>query len=357
MLLIMRIAVDIGSQEPYAWMITAGVLEYAARHRDVRIILLHARLYPEAEVPQTEWDALISQSPRKDFVGPQVSISGTAAGMGPVVAVNDEAVVDLVANEFLKIGLKSFAFVSQSADQRIGRLRFGLFKRLLATMGMAPILIELDTLPEEALALVPKPCGVMAVNDGAGISFLSLCKAQGISVPGEVNVISVDNTPACMDVSPTLSSVDVPFSWIGFRAAELCAKLVVREASQSSLQVEPTGMVLRESITAPGTGLDAVAAVAHFIRTHLDQPIVMEDLMRQHKLSRRRLEQVFRDARGTSPMAYLKSLRLDRAKHLLTHTNHTLGVIARDCGYLDSNRLCRAFRTTLGMTPIQYRNA
>ena len=169
-------------------------------------------------------------------------------------------------------------------------------------------------------------------------------------------MIAVDNTPICMNARPTLSSVDIPFSWIGYRAAELCTRLVCGESSETEQLVEPTGIMLRGSITSPGTGMDAAASVAHFIRTHLEYPIVMEDIMRQHTMSRRRMEQIFQETYGTSPIAYLKALRLDRAKNMLKRTDEDLESIAHKCGYPDANRLCRAFRTKLGTTPTTYRH-
>jgi len=48
--------------------------------------------------------------------------------------------------------------------------------------------------------------------------------------------------------------------------------------------------------------------------------------------------------------------RLDRGKHLLHHSHHSIDHIAAELGYSDSSNFSKAFKTVTGMTPKMYRN-
>lgn len=66
----------------------------------------------------------------------------------------------------------------------------------------------------------------------------------------------------------------------------------------------------------------------------------------------RRFRRFFND----SPMDYLISLRINRVKKLLLHTDLTVTEIAYQTGFKDSSYLTRQFKSRTGMTPRQYRN-
>jgi AraC-like DNA-binding protein len=54
-------------------------------------------------------------------------------------------------------------------------------------------------------------------------------------------------------------------------------------------------------------------------------------------------------------MAYLDTLRLRKACHLLDYTGLTAKEISYQCGWQDASFFSRVFRRHIGMTPIQYR--
>jgi len=54
--------------------------------------------------------------------------------------------------------------------------------------------------------------------------------------------------------------------------------------------------------------------------------------------------------------AYLRRMRIRRAKTLMIGDALTLDAIARRCGFASVHGLSRAFRAEEGMTPSQYRS-
>ena len=64
---------------------------------------------------------------------------------------------------------------------------------------------------------------------------------------------------------------------------------------------------------------------------------------------------LFREATGHSPQAYLQILRLRRAAELLERTELSGNQTDGECGFCDSNYLCKLFRKQYGTSPRQYR--
>jgi AraC-like DNA-binding protein len=101
----------------------------------------------------------------------------------------------------------------------------------------------------------------------------------------------------------------------------------------------------------------AVEATVARIQERLDEPIHLEDLARSAKLSVSRLNTVFREATGDSPMAFVSKLRVQRACHYLEATEATVSEIAFKVGYSDPLYFSRAFKKSVGLSPNQYRSS
>jgi len=63
----------------------------------------------------------------------------------------------------------------------------------------------------------------------------------------------------------------------------------------------------------------------------------------------------FKEATGYTPLAYLQTLRLEKAKHLLESTRMSLDSITLKVGYEDSNSFRRLFQQRVGLLPASYR--
>lgn len=74
-------------------------------------------------------------------------------------------------------------------------------------------------------------------------------------------------------------------------------------------------------------------------------------------ISRMQLYRKFQAELGTTPIKYLTSLRLEKAKNLLTETDLTLDQISECCGYQNGFYLSRVFKNNCLMTPMEYRKA
>ena len=88
---------------------------------------------------------------------------------------------------------------------------------------------------------------------------------------------------------------------------------------------------------------------------HLDHPISVGQMADQAAMSPRNFARVFRGKTGMTPGKYLETLRLDRARDLLTAGALPLEHIAEASGFAREERLRRACLRRFRVTPSQYR--
>lgn len=98
-----------------------------------------------------------------------------------------------------------------------------------------------------------------------------------------------------------------------------------------------------------------ILRVQNWLDTHFAEPILIDDLAQQFGFGVRNFKRRFKDATGYTPLAYLQTLRLEKAKHLLESTRMALDRITFAVGYEDSNSFRRLFQSRVGLQPAAYR--
>ncbi|HTW82963.1 MAG TPA: helix-turn-helix transcriptional regulator [Candidatus Sulfotelmatobacter sp.] len=104
------------------------------------------------------------------------------------------------------------------------------------------------------------------------------------------------------------------------------------------------------------------AALPGWLRHTLDAfewagPAPLRDAARMAGLHQTHFCREFRRVLGTTPGAFRRRARLDRASALLVASDASLAGIAQACGFSDQSHLTRTFAGTLGLAPAAYRRA
>jgi AraC family transcriptional regulator len=106
----------------------------------------------------------------------------------------------------------------------------------------------------------------------------------------------------------------------------------------------------------PGSQPPAWLRQAHeLVRDQFTQPLSVSAIAGAVGVHPVHLARSFRRYYGAPIGDYVRSLRLEKARTLLSSTALTLAEIAIGAGFYDQSHLARAFRRYLGMTPRQYR--
>ncbi|MDH4612412.1 GlxA family transcriptional regulator [Pseudomonas sp. BN102] len=133
-------------------------------------------------------------------------------------------------------------------------------------------------------------------------------------------------------------------------AREVARKLVVyhrRAGGQSQfstlLELEPKS--------------DRIQSALDYARRNLQRPLSVEELAEVAHLSPRQFSRAFSAETGQSPAKAVEHLRVEAARMLLEDSRHPVELIAKEVGFVDRERMRRAFLRNLGQTPQAIRRS
>lgn len=150
-------------------------------------------------------------------------------------------------------------------------------------------------------------------------------------------------------------------------ARQLLEQLVERNHGSSgelSADIRNAGLmhqllsVLLEAVSVPPVPKlpDSVSAIQSYLMENYSRSITLEELSRQFNLSKFHLLRVFRQHLGLTPLAYLRNIRITKAKELLRVTSLSVGMIASSVGMDSLSYFIAAFKKQEGVTPLKYRS-
>lgn len=139
---------------------------------------------------------------------------------------------------------------------------------------------------------------------------------------------------------------------------ELTAKL---EASASAYQLIETfrealeRLAFFSSQALEGPKSMRLHATLEYLRQNFTEPLKLPDVARRAGFSVPAFSRIFKQATGTSFLAYLRAIRIDQAKMLLRSTALSTEQIAQACGFQSQHHLIRSFKKVTKQTPGGYR--
>jgi LacI family transcriptional regulator len=205
---------------------------------------------------------------------------------------------------------------------------------------------------------LPKPIGVFVCNDDRGREVLEACLLARVRVPEDVAVLGVDNdTVFCELAQPPLSSIELNAESAGFQAAKLLDAMMDGQCiSHQQIDVEAVGVVGRRSTEAVAVNDPALSKALRFIHENRGAPISVVDVIEHVGISRRGLENRFRESLKRGILDEIQNVRLDESKRLLRESSLSITYVALSAGFTTTTYFSEFFRQRVGMTPREYRN-
>lgn len=99
----------------------------------------------------------------------------------------------------------------------------------------------------------------------------------------------------------------------------------------------------------------AVERSIETMRDHLDEKLTVDDLARSAMFSRFHFSRIFQRTTGVSPRRFLSAMRLAEAKRLLLSTSIMVVDIGHQVGYDSVGTFSSRFRSSVGVSPLAYR--
>ena len=144
-------------------------------------------------------------------------------------------------------------------------------------------------------------------------------------------------------------ALDLVREFAGEPLAAATAKLMLverRRGSQSPFLVPHA---------APAEADSEIERATRYLRQHSGKRLAIAGVCRALAVSERTLARRFKASLGMSPLSYLQSQRVARARQLLESSTLPLERIVEQCGYEDVSSFRKLFARQVGMTPREYR--
>lgn len=101
------------------------------------------------------------------------------------------------------------------------------------------------------LAQEDRPTAVFCASDEMACGFLGAVQHAGLSVPADVSVVGFDNIEVSGHLTPALTTIRQPRTFIGERAAELLLAMIEARSLEGPTEVIPVELIPRASVAPP----------------------------------------------------------------------------------------------------------
>lgn len=160
--------------------------------------------------------------------------------------------------------------------------------------------------------------------------------SRSLPIPEISNIIS-----RVVSYTPCRQTADLFYE---AKLLELCAILL----DEYSHQQRPRTAIGR-------TGAEAMHKLAAHLRGIYNRPVDLQSLTAVCYMSKTKMHHVFREVYGMTIMEYVQSLRLNKAKALLSESDAAIGQISEAVGYTQQGTFTDFIKRNTGLTPTEYR--
>ncbi|MGN9846950.1 GlxA family transcriptional regulator [Nonomuraea sp. H19] len=105
-----------------------------------------------------------------------------------------------------------------------------------------------------------------------------------------------------------------------------------------------------------GSDDERLGSLLDWVRTNLDKPLSVDEMAAYSLMSPRTFARHFKRVTGTTPLAWVRAQRLNRAEELLETTDLPVETVAREAGFGSVAVLREQFVNRRGVSPRAYRN-
>ncbi|MEM9419982.1 MAG: helix-turn-helix transcriptional regulator [Planctomycetota bacterium] len=174
----------------------------------------------------------------------------------------------------------------------------------------------------------------------------------------------------CIHFAIDATASDFRHAWLSYPLGEEAS--VYRDRLESVVQLQPTEPRHADALlwnilwdivnrrygsgnadTLPAAITDAIG----FIDSRIQQNIKVRDIADHVGYSHNHLTRLFREHLETTVIAFLRSRRMQRARHLLVHSRLPIGDIGRDVGLPDPQQFNKTYRQFFGKSPSAQRRS
>lgn len=133
-----------------------------------------------------------------------------------------------------------------------------------------------------------------------------------------------------------------------FTVRERLSKLIFLLAKYCpAMEKKPSEKILRDG--------ERIKVMLQYIQEHYGEELTLAKIAQSAAVSENECLRCFRSMTGSSPIQYVKQVRIQKAAELLETTDQKISEIGVACGFQEMSYFARVFREVKGCTPKKYR--
>ena len=98
-----------------------------------------------------------------------------------------------------------------------------------------------------------------------------------------------------------------------------------------------------------------ILKTTQYMEENYSSKITVDDLSKMVNMSTPNFFRYFKNVFNTSPMEYLKKIRITHATAMLSSTDKPISFIAQECGFFDQSHFTNVFKQSTNMKPKEFR--
>lgn len=192
---------------------------------------------------------------------PFARIGSTAKGAGFGIAMDDAAAAAAATEQLIKLGHRRIGFITGSLEYSLSANRREGYRRAVVAAGLHydPALVAQgdftfesgERATRELLSLAEPPTAIVASSDQMSLGALDTAKAMGFAVPGNLSIVSFDDTPIVKFSTPPLTAIRQPISEMAAHAADLLIRVNNGKPVPTETEILPFSLIVRGSTAPP----------------------------------------------------------------------------------------------------------
>jgi len=188
----------------------------------------------------------------------QARIGSLMPGPGFRLTMGDDLAAAMATRHLVELGHRRIGFISGSLEYELSGWRVDGWRAAMAEAGLSTegMLAQGDFSIESGRARAPElidagATAIIASNDQMAMATLEVARARGLSVPGDLSIVSFDDTPVVRFAHPPLTAIEQPIAAVTARAVELIIGARSCRAALDTPVVVTPSLTVRESTAPP----------------------------------------------------------------------------------------------------------
>jgi LacI family transcriptional regulator len=192
---------------------------------------------------------------------PFARIGSELDGAGFAIRMDERAAAAAAAEHLVSLGHRRIAYIAGDPEYALSARRLQGYRDIVRQHGLdddAALVQQGDfgfasgeRAMVELLALPAPPTAIIASSDQMALGALHVAHRENIEVPGDVSLISFDDSPVAKFSVPPLTAINQPVAAMAARAATLLIEAAAGKGDAVSHDVVPFHLAVRGSTAPP----------------------------------------------------------------------------------------------------------